>query len=308
MKKIAMISTYCDTDEKKTVLRDNILKLKSLNVDVMVLSPLVLGDDIVSLCDFFYYTKENPILRWPERANSFWWKSNNRQGDEIILHRDIDDYGWAALYQTKKLSQIAMSYDYEIFYHMIYDLEISEFIINDIQKNVINKTYHRINPKDPNDKWDVTLHFMIFDRQSIESFEDKIDKNTYLNLNGFAEEYVEEIVSDMRLKKSEYDVKDKIRYIDADDDDIFNYSFNTKYKIFFSNLDDFITVIFYNIDCKNIHIIINGCMTFIVDEMKPIYLKGVIIESFKVICDNDTDEYINTINKIKRNIIELKKI
>lgn len=101
MKKIALISSYCDSDDKLNILKKNIITLKSLNVDVMLLSPIMVNSNIINLCDFFIYTKENPILRWPVRAHTFWLNFINKHGDNLFLHRDIDDYSWAALYQTK---------------------------------------------------------------------------------------------------------------------------------------------------------------------------------------------------------------
>ena len=64
MKKIALISTFCDTEEKQNILRENILKIKNLGIDVMAVSPIEIPHDIVSLCDFFFFTKENKISKF----------------------------------------------------------------------------------------------------------------------------------------------------------------------------------------------------------------------------------------------------
>ena len=40
MKKIVLISTYCDTIEKIEILKENIIKIKSFGLDVLVISPL----------------------------------------------------------------------------------------------------------------------------------------------------------------------------------------------------------------------------------------------------------------------------
>ena len=117
MKKLALISTYCDTEEKKEVLVQNLIELRSLGVDTLVLSPIPLGGDIFEYCDFLFYTKENPILNWPERSYSHWHKQELKT-KSTVLHSFSIDYGWAALYQAKKLSQIGLSYDYDIYYHM----------------------------------------------------------------------------------------------------------------------------------------------------------------------------------------------
>jgi 3-polyprenyl-4-hydroxybenzoate decarboxylase len=60
MKKIALISTFCDTEEKQNVLLENILKLKNLGLDIMVISPnfVIVKQDIIDLCDFFFTLKK----------------------------------------------------------------------------------------------------------------------------------------------------------------------------------------------------------------------------------------------------------
>ena len=75
-KKIALISTFCDTPEKIKILSTNIKKIKSLGVDVMAISPsfISLPEEITSECDYFFYTKDNPLLGWPERMYTHWYE------------------------------------------------------------------------------------------------------------------------------------------------------------------------------------------------------------------------------------------
>ena len=42
MKKIALISTYCDDENKVNVLSKNIDKLKKLGLDVLIISPILI--------------------------------------------------------------------------------------------------------------------------------------------------------------------------------------------------------------------------------------------------------------------------
>ena len=74
MKKIALISTFCDNNEKVEVLKETIIILKNKGMDVMCLSPnfINLSKEIVELSDFIFYTKENPILKWPEKSMTSW--------------------------------------------------------------------------------------------------------------------------------------------------------------------------------------------------------------------------------------------
>lgn len=307
MKKIVLISSYCDNNEKLNILKKNILTLKNIGLDIMLLSPISVGDDIVRLCDFFIYTKENPILRWPVRAHTFWLNFRNKHGDNLFLHRDIDDYSWAALYQTKKLSEISLTYDYDIFYHMIYDLDITNDVIDDINNNIINRTYHRLNPKNEDEVWNVTLHFMSLDRFNLKIFSDNIRYDDYVSKIGFAENYIEPILNQLNLTKSEFPVSDIVRHIDSDDDNMFNYSKNKKYKIFFSKNHHKYSFIIY--DCNDIEIkriTLNYDKFLNFEYMKPIEFNTENVLSFIITTNDGEEEYSDTINSIVRNVIEIK--
>ena len=308
MKKIALISTFCNTQEKQDVLKNNILKLKELGVDVMVISPTSINQDIVDICDYFFFTKENPILKWPERANTFWWKTINQHNKEIELHRDIDDYGWAALYQVKKLSEIALTYNYNIFYHVIYDVNISDQLVQDIINNKFNTTYHRINPNDPLDQWDVTLHFLSFNRNNLIKFKDKITKENYLKLNGFAEEFVKNILKDIPMSMSSFPLEDLIRYIDPKDENVFNYSLTEYYDVFFSNYLDEFSFVLYNIKEGNIKVLINNIEIDNIESLVPkrFNKKDLDINSFEIIFNDKSMNYVDIINNIPRNVIKYK--
>ena len=127
--KIVLISSYCDTKEKINVLINTIKTIKSYNLDVMVNSPLPLPSDVINMCDFYVQTKENPLLYWPQKSVMSWVRHTDKN-KEIVFKRSVIDYGWAALYQTKKLSEYALTYDYDRYYHIIYDTEIGDTVVS----------------------------------------------------------------------------------------------------------------------------------------------------------------------------------
>jgi hypothetical protein len=98
MKKIALISSFCDNTEKLDLLKKNIQKIKSLGVDVMVISPLKLDDEMIEICDFLIYTKENPLLYKSEFAKLSGYKYEDFSN---MLKKFINDrtsnkkYHWA---------------------------------------------------------------------------------------------------------------------------------------------------------------------------------------------------------------------
>lgn len=234
MKKIALISTFCDTQEKQDILYENILKIKALGIDVMALGPnfIQLPSHITQECDYFFYTKDNPLLTWPTRAYTHWYQHIHSDDKILRMTRGLADYGWAALYQTKKLSQIALTFDYDIFYHLIYDVEIDKRIEQEFLGNEVNIIHPRENPKNPGEIWYSTLHFMVFDRPTMVKIEQEITLEEYLRTNGVAEGEVEKWKHKFNLTTSEHFIKDLIFY--WGDYDFYNYSPFPEFKMFLS--------------------------------------------------------------------------
>jgi len=312
MKKIALVSTYCNTPEKIHVLVENTKTLKSLGVDIMINSPIPLESSVTNHFDFYFQTKENPLLQWPERANTFWWKQINQYDKEIILHRDIDDYGWAAVYQIKKLSEIALTFNYDIFYHITYDIIVSEKLTQDIINNKTNTTYHAINPNDPLDQWNVSPLFISFDKENLIKFLNKINKDEYIKINGFAEDYIEIILKDIPMVESEFPIKDQITVINGCDNDLFNYSQSKNYKLFFSTKEEIVygshhwvdkfSFVLYDIKEGNLKVLLNNQEISNIEHLIPQRFDPNV-DSFKVIFDDEVIEYNTVINSIARNVI-----
>jgi FkbM family methyltransferase len=234
-KKIALVSTYCDTQEKKDVFLDLVKKVKSLGIDVIAISPLPLDKEHIEACDYLYFTKENPILGWPTRLFTFWREYVVGDGKVLTLQRGVGDYSWAALYHVKKLTQIAMDYDYDIFYHMIYDLEVDNNVENALVNFEGNIVYPRRDPHNPETLWETTLHFMSFDRDLMKKIEKEITLENYLSTNGVAEGEVFKWKNKFNIHGSENPVKDKIYY--WKDFDFFDYSPSRDFKMFISKND-----------------------------------------------------------------------
>jgi hypothetical protein len=233
-KKVALISTFCDTEEKQKVLLNTITKIKELGIDVMALGPnfIQIPDEIIRKCDYFFYTKDNPILKWPIRMYTHWYEMPFSENRVTTLKRGLPDYNWAALYQTKKLSQIALSFDYDIFYHMIYDVEIDEVVCQELLSNEVNIIHPRRDPHHPDVLWESTLHFMVFDRPTMKLIEKEIELETFLETNGMAEGEVLKWKNKFGLKTSDHPVTDLIFY--WGDYDFFDYRIYDDFKTFIS--------------------------------------------------------------------------
>ena len=231
-KKVALISTFCDTEEKLNILEENIIKIKRLGIDVIAISPIEIPQKIVNLCDYFFYTKDNELLKWPIRMYTHWYQMPISEGRITTLQRGLADYGWAGLHQVKKLSQIALTFDYDMFYHMIYDLEIDDVVENEFKSNNINIVHPRRDPHHPETLWETTLHFMVFDRDMMSKIEKEITLEEYLGTNGMAEGEVLKWKNKFNIPTSNHPVKDKIFY--WGDYDFFNYSPFNDFKMFLS--------------------------------------------------------------------------
>ena len=237
MKKIVLVSTFCNNEEKQNVLKETVTKVKEMGMDVMVISPnfIQIKQEIIDLCDFFFYTKENPLLKWPIRQYTHWFEKPVSDNKICCIHRGFADYGWAALYQTKKLTQFALTFDYDIFHHIIYDLEFDDEVVNEFLSDEVNLIHSRRNPNHPDEIWETTLHFMTFDRPMMELIEKEITLDNYLNGNGVAEGEVLKWRDKFNLKTSKKIVKDRIFY--WENFDFFNYSPFNEFKMFISKND-----------------------------------------------------------------------
>jgi hypothetical protein len=231
MKKVALISTFCNTEIKLDTLKQNITKVKKIGVDVMVISPIHLPKNITDLCDYYFQTKDNPLLEWPIRAYTHWYRKEHSPEKILYMHRGLADYSWAALYQTKKLSQLALTFDYDMFYHMIYDLEIDSVIEQEFLENN-NIVHPRRNPNNPEEIWEANLHFIALNRELMEQIEKDITLDEYLRTNGVAETEVKKWVVKYNIPTSEHFIKDTIFY--WDDFDFYDYKLFPEFKMFIS--------------------------------------------------------------------------
>jgi len=304
-KRIVLISSYCDTKEKIDILINTIKTIKSHNLDVMVNSPLPLPSDVINMCDFYVQTKENPLLYWPQKSVMSWVKNTNKD-KEIVIKRALIDYGWAALYQTKKLSDYALTYDYDRYYHIIYDTEIDDTVVSTFLSDKKCNFY-------PFHEHKVSLHLIALDRENLLKFSNLITFDSYLKFNCIVENWLYNT-----LIKSNMDYKIELEKIDDlilfhKDDNLFDYS-DINGLVFFIVKDvvhnDEVCLYFYNNKEKiNVLITVDGVETsydisnrdIINLGFKPYDIKNVLI-SYDGISSDITEKIKNIIH----NVIKIK--
>lgn len=304
-KKIVMISSYCDSEEKINILIKNIKTIKSLNLDVMLNSPLPLPSYVIDMCDFYIQTKENPLLYWPEKSVMSWARYTGKDR-EIVVKRSVIDYGWAALYQTKKLSEYALTFNYERYYHIIYDTVIDDTVKSTFLSNKKCNFF-------PFHEHKVSLHLIALDKENLLNFSQYITLESYLKFNCIVENWLYDtlIKSNLNYKIESEKVDDLILY--HKDENLFDYS-NIKGLIFFivKNviLNDDVCLYFYDNDEKiNVLITVDGIETsynisnrdIISLGFKPNNIKNVSLSYNGV--ESDITEKIKNIT---HNVIEIK--
>ena len=304
-KRIVLISSYCDTKEKIVILINTIKTIKSYNLDVMVNSPLSLPSDVINMCDFYVQTKENPLLYWPQKSVMSWVRNTDKD-KEIVIKRALIDYGWAALYQTKKLSEYALTYDYDRYYHIIYDTEIDDTVVSTFLSDKKCNFY-------PFHEHKVSLHLIALDRENLLKFSNLITFDSYLKFNCIVENWLYDtlIKSNMDYKIELEKIEDLILF--HKDDNLFDYS-NISGLVFFIVKDvvhnDEVCLYFYNNKEKiNVLITVDGVESSydisnrdIVNlGFKPYDIKNVLI-SYDGISSDITEKIKNIIH----NVIEIK--
>jgi len=299
MKKLALISSYCNDDNKLGILKKNIQVLKSLGLDVFVISPIKINVD----CDFFFLTHENPILTWPDKAISL-WRTIPYEDKIIKLQPILKDSGWASLYQIKKMMEFASTYEYDLFYLLIYDLDIDDIIISDIINNISNTTYPRQDFNNPEIVFKSSFHFSIFDKEKMSQMSNLIRLEQYKNEDGFAEDFIVKWTKQINMNVSKHVVKDLV-HIELGD--VFDLSIDKNYKFFINKEQNTKFKIFIYDFEKPINLKINE--NFLKISKNPTYIELPIsceeITNILLKCEDNEVDYTEVYNKIIRNIVEL---
>lgn len=209
MKKIILISSHCEDQEKKNVLIHNIKKLKKNDFDIILYSTINLENEIVDLCDYYIFSKINPILKYPLKGMGAWRHFHIKDEIYSITHI-FDDYGWAGLTQYKNMLSLVRNLDYDVIYLMIYDIELTDILI-DVLKNNEKTLFFPSKHKNKNKQWEVGSHLMCLNKKDIDIFLDESTLEKYLeNDNNYLEKFIEEIQTKHNWKVSNVIVEDLI--------------------------------------------------------------------------------------------------
>lgn len=302
-KKVALISTFCDTQEKIDVLEKNIKLVKEHGLDVIAISPISLPESVTKLCDYFFFTKDNPVLDWPLRAMRS-WVYVDIEGQKRKVSRTYPDYGFAGLTQVKQLSEIALNLGYDQFFHMIYDLKIDENVIEGFNSN---KDFSIYPSKRGDIIWQTGLHYMIFNRENLKEFISQISLESYMSeKDSDAFEWLRILKEKLPYTTETTPVEDLIYFYE--NLDLFNYSPTDKFKFYVEKNDETaepIKLLFYEMKGQEIKVKVNDKVE-IVNTDKLVNLGFNKTNYHTVILEMDSVEYDITdiIKKVKHNTIK----
>lgn len=275
MNRIVLISSYCNTQEKLDVLENCLDTIKKeLGYDTMVTSPISIPSKYIEKASYYFQTKDNPILNWPEKAIVIWQEIQLKdlQGNNIkgVMSSAMPDQGLANVIQVKKLSQIALTFDYDHFYHILYDLKLNDVALKTLRDNkpcAINAARRLTAETDSH--WRASLHCSSFNRKNLEIFEKVIGKQSYLMgrppmYQGNRYPYIEEWISTIADTLGFELIPDEV------DDLIFEQN-PGKYHFFDASLfDDFKLFIIKDITMDGVLQDLQKCLFVIYEAKKPV--------------------------------------
>lgn len=241
---IVLISTFCDTDDKIKILLNNIKKIKNEGFDVAIISPLILPNEIIEISDYVFFTKENPILDWPQHS-MYGWRTLNFEEYSLRIWQTYPDYGWSGLNHVKRLGEMFINYDYKTFAYIIYDS-----VLNDDHFKLIRDGHEGIvyPSKRGKDVWKVGLHLMIFNKEMLKHLITRINLKDYLSYRDFdAFAYLHNhLVNPLQIEIAKDPVEDEIYFYETTD--MFNHSPDINIKYFISSPDEYVEdvkILFY---------------------------------------------------------------
>lgn len=301
MRKIALIQSHCNTEEKLSVLRNNLSVLSNLGIDVLLFSHIPLPQDITEIVKYYIYDSTNPIL-WDERRHVYWWADN-----QVKIETSVPDYGWTVFNQIIKSYNLTKDDEYEMYFIVCYDLIIDEFVVDKIQNNKVG-VYRHVKPKNVNEVgdyidviFDTSLIFISLTKHQIHTITSDLNKQEYIDhTEWIAEKYFEVVAKRNGFHFPNLgDVRDLLH----ESTSVFNQSTNPKYDIF---IDTTKTLRFRYIkhDWNSDHyFVINNTITKVTETI-TFYDQTCDVYSFGVIIDGQYDNLLdllkveNKINKI----------
>jgi hypothetical protein len=119
MKEIAIIGSYCNSEEKIKLLQNCISNCKKNGLDVLLYAKYPISSEIQNTCDYYIFEKSNPQIN----RNMVIW----RKWSDLLIKKIMIDYGYAALEQIKNGLGFSNNLNYDYAYFINYDVDLNNF-------------------------------------------------------------------------------------------------------------------------------------------------------------------------------------
>ena len=205
MKKLALISTFCNTPKKQALLEDNIDQLHELGIDTLIFTPKnILPFKIIEKATHCIITKENPIPPLSEKMRFNWMTPPSKLD---IRYQLINlDYSWASINQFKRLLNYGSNLGYDLLYPMIYDIKITPELKGIINSNISNHFFSNIRPGKKH-FFKVSYIFGSFTPEIAQKISQRFTRQEFYTYSS-AERYLAQIQQDLNLPIHDYVIED----------------------------------------------------------------------------------------------------
>lgn len=136
-KNLITIFSFCPSFEKKKILNDLLVQLQTFrkDYDLMVVSHSPISDLSFDMVDYFYYDKENILLRDFDLTNKFWFRSENITVNSSLVYPVSTHLAiYRLIYYTLNFSKF-MGYDKTHFIE--YDIKLDDLnLINEVNSKL----------------------------------------------------------------------------------------------------------------------------------------------------------------------------
>jgi hypothetical protein len=232
MKKLVLISSHCDTDDKLKILKTNLNILRSMNVKILLYSSFRLNSEITDFVDYYFYNSINPIN---ESRSMLFWKEEIYNNKKIKFFRFWRDHTLAGFYQLKYLSNLSKMLNFDLNYFILYDLVITNDVICFIKDKEDEGFFSFLAYENGEEKInDCATQLYCINKDNIDKLNEYFDWNEcqrFSNIEGFMFNLANRLnIPVIR----DFTIEDHIYQFRNWREDFYNYSPWSKFKIYFS--------------------------------------------------------------------------
>lgn len=275
---IVLIQSHCNTEEKKKVLIDNISKLKSYNLDILLYTHIPLEKEITQLVDFYIYDSTNPLL-YEERRHYYWIKY-----DDYMLETTVPDYGWTVYNQIIHSYHHIKNRGYRNVILFCYDVIIDDNVEQHLRNPKPKFFSHVKNMEGYTTHLGFAMILSIIELENFGNVVNSISKYEYAeNIELTVEAYMEKKLKDLNLYEQPQELVSDYFH---ESNNVFNQSESNHFEFFLDTIE-YLKFIYKKKSDKRHFIIINSSIIEIETETYFYDEKLDYLDVFGCLVDNE---------------------